>query len=103
MKLREFLLGLVNVIQAIIGVILGLRIILRLFGANPANDFVNWVYETSGEILGPFRGIFPNPNLDGFVIDFTAIFALLVYGLVIMLAVYLIDLLTPPSTTRSKK
>lgn len=93
--LGELAKGFVNLMLAIVGVILGLRFILRLFGADGGNDFVNWIYETSGEILGPFRGIFPSANLDGFVIDFTAIFALVVYSLIGMLAFYLIEMLTP--------
>jgi uncharacterized protein YggT (Ycf19 family) len=95
MSLKYLLTGIVNLLMAIVGILLGLRIILRLFAANPNNNFVNWVYETSGVIIGPFRGVFPNPNLEGFVIDFTAIFALLVYGLFGMLALYIIDLLAP--------
>lgn len=100
MNLKYLLTGLVNLIMALVGIILGLRILLRLFGANQSNDFVNWVYESSGEILGPFRGIFTNPNLDGFIIDFTSIFALLVYGLFAMFALYLIDFLTPQTQKR---
>ena len=100
MSIERFLNGVVNVIMAIVGTILGLRIVLRLFAANPENDFVNWVYQSSSEILGPFRGIFPSPNLDGFVIDFTAVFGLLVYGIVAMLALYVIAALTPDRPRR---
>ena len=103
MSLNNLLTGVVNLIMGIVAIILGLRILLRLFGANAENDFVNWIYQSSAEILGPFRGIFPTPNLEGFVIDFTAIFALLVYGLVAMLALYLINVLTIPARTTSKK
>ena len=92
--------GVVNLMLTIVGVILSLRFILKLFGANAQNDFVNWVYETSAEIIGPFRGIFPAPNLDGFVIEFSTIFAIVVYAILGMLAFYLIDLLTPERETR---
>ncbi len=102
-KLSQILIGLVNVIMAAVAALLGLRFILRLFAANPNNEFVNWIYETSGEILGPFRGIFTSPNLDGFVFDFTALFALMVYGIIGMLAMYLIAALTPSEERVVKK
>lgn len=94
--------GIVNLMLTVVGVILGLRFILKLFGANAANDFVNWIYETSAEILGPFRNIFPSANLEGFVIEFSTIFALLVYSIIGMLAFYVIDILTPPSERARK-
>lgn len=96
--------GVVNLMLSVVGVILGLRFILKLFSANAGNEFVNWIYETSAEILGPFRGIFPTPNLDGFVIEFSTIFAIMVYSILGMFAFYLIDLLTPDEPAkRSRK
>lgn len=103
MTLANILRAIVNLILSIVGVILGLRILLKLFSANADNAFVQWVYEQSGEILGPFRGIFPAPSIDGFTIDFTAIFGLLVYGLTGMLAFYAIDILTPGEAVSSRK
>lgn len=103
MRLGSVLIGLVNVIIGVVWTLLGLRFILRLFSANPDNGFVNWIYETSGEILGPFRGIFPSADLEGFVFDFTALFAMLVYGLIAMLAFYLIAALTPSEKTVKRK
>ena len=85
----------VNVMLGVVAFFLGLRFILRLFGADGSNGFANWIYETSSEILGPFRGIFPSANLDGFVIEFTTIFALLVYAIIGMFAFYIIDILSP--------
>jgi YggT family protein len=96
MNLAYLVKAIVNFMLAIIGSLLGLRFLLKLFGANSSNSFVNWIYESSAEILGPFRNIFPNPNLDGFVIEFSTIFALFVYGLIGMLAFYAIDALTLP-------
>jgi len=100
MILKQILAAVINLVMAIVTVFLGLRIILRLFGANPENNIVNWIYQTSGEIIGPFRGIFPQSELEGFVIDFTAIFALFVYGLIAVLALYIVNLLLPSTTDR---
>lgn len=94
--------GIVNLMLTVVGVLLSLRFVLKLFSADATNDFVNWVYETSAEILGPFRGIFPAPNLDGFVIEFSTIFALMVYSIVGMLAFYVIELITIPTSRKRK-
>jgi uncharacterized protein YggT (Ycf19 family) len=96
MYLKHLITGIVKLIMVTIGVVLGLRILLRLFGANPDNDIVNRIYGTSGDLIEPFTGVFRPAELDGgFVIDFTSIFALLVYGLIATLLLYIINLLLP--------
>lgn len=94
-ELQNIAAGLTNIMVSVVGALLGIRFILRLFGANANNGFVNWVYQASGEVLGPFRGIFPEQNIDGFVIEFSTIFAMMIYAILGMLAFYVIDLLTP--------
>lgn len=41
-----------------IELLLGLRFVLRLLGANPASGFVQWVYEWSAPFVAPFVNIF---------------------------------------------
>lgn len=94
-ELQHIAAGLTNIMISVVGVLLGIRFILKLFGANTGNSFVNWVYEASGEVLGPFRGVFPEQNLNGFVIEFSTIFALMIYAILGMFVFYVIDLLTP--------
>jgi uncharacterized protein YggT (Ycf19 family) len=83
MKLSKgLMITVVSTILALAELVLGFRIILKLFGANPKAPFVNWVYQTSEPLLYPFRDIFPSPKLSGlFVLEFSALFALLVYSL----------------------
>lgn len=77
------ILFLTNLVFGFIEFMLGLRIILKLFSANAATPFVQWVYETSRPLLAPFEGIFPTARLEGgFIIEFSAIFALLIYALI---------------------
>jgi uncharacterized protein YggT (Ycf19 family) len=84
MKLSKGLLAtIVQTVFAIAELILGFRIILKMFGANPNAPFVHWVYATSEPLLYPFKDIFPSPKLSGlFVLEFSALFAILVYSLV---------------------
>lgn len=77
------LLFVTNLVFGVIEFLIGMRVLLKLFGANPTAPFVNWVYETSAPILAPFLGMFPAPKLQGgFVIEFSALFGLLAYAFV---------------------
>ncbi len=85
------LVVLVDAVLGIIETILGLRLILRLFGANASVSFVDWIYRTSTPLLAPFNGIFPTPSLtDRFVLEFTTIFAIVVYAI---LAYFIVELI----------
>ncbi len=100
----RLLAGFINFFVGIAEVFLGLRVVLRLFGANDSNGFVQWVYESSSVLLDPFRGIFPTRELaSGSVIDFSALFAMVVYGLLGMLLIYLVAALTPSEPVTTKK
>src|SRR5438067_329932 len=93
------ILRLVDFIFGLIELILGARIVLELLSANPASPFVAWVYEVSGTLLYPFRGIFPSPTLrGGFVLDISAIVALFVYALIAYLISELIRFISFNST-----
>lgn len=79
----KLILWLNDMILGIVEFLIGLRIILKLFGASTAAPFVVWVYNTTDPLLSPFEGMFPSPELEGqFVIEFSALFALLVYAFI---------------------
>jgi hypothetical protein len=83
MRTGRIVITLIELIFDAIAILLGLRILLRFLGANPSTPFVNWIYETTGSLIFPFAGIFPNPRLSGsFVIDVAAIIALVIYSLI---------------------
>jgi len=106
MKPTLYLSALIRFIIGLAEVILALRIVLRLFAANPTASFVHWIYSTSGTLLEPFRGIFQPGLIDkSYVLDFTALFALVVYGLLGSLLVYFSDFLEKSThvTSTSKK
>lgn len=64
-------------------IMLGLRVFLLAFSANPTTPFVEFVYNTSASFLQPFRGIFPPRSLSetGYL-DVAALFAMIIYGLI---------------------
>jgi hypothetical protein len=81
-----------SILYMVIGfieVLVGLRFVFRLLGANPASSFVNWVYDWSTPLVAPFAGIFgQSATVAGTgvatqsVFDWTALIALVVYGLI---------------------
>ena len=107
MPISRIILFLVNIVFTIIGFLLGLRILLRFFGANPNTPFVSWIYDSSDSLLAPFAGIFPVTRLEGgFILDFPAIFAIIVYafiGYLIIEAVEIISIRAEQRTIVRKK
>jgi len=68
-----------HVAQAIIGtifelmeVILALRFIVKLFGANPQSSFVKGIYSATPFFVGIFQGIFSQSTAQG--VETTAVF-----------------------------
>lgn len=97
MSLRELAVNLLNFFIGAVEVILGLRFLLKLFGANASNGFVSWVYEMSGVLLDPFRGIFPSKVFENqYVLEFSTLFAMMVYALLGLLVVWLINSIAAP-------
>jgi uncharacterized protein YggT (Ycf19 family) len=101
--LNRFVLGLINFFLALVEIFLALRVLLRFFAANPTNHFVSWVYNSSDVLMQPFRGIFP-PTVIGrdHVIDFSALFAMLIYAILAMFLVWIVTLLTPKPVVKKK-
>lgn len=60
-----------NAIWFIVGVIevlLGLRFVLKLLGANPNSGFVDFIYSLSDVFVAPFKGIFSTATANGDVV-----------------------------------
>jgi len=81
--------GILYVITGFIEFVVGMRFILRLFGANPESGFVQWIYDWSTPLVTPFAGIFGHPATIGGqgvvtqgVFDWTTLIALAVYGFI---------------------
>jgi hypothetical protein len=77
------------VIIGFIELLLGLRFILLLLGANPGSAFVSWIYSWSSVFTAPFAGIFgqtattAGPGVvSQSVFDWTTLIALIIYGII---------------------
>lgn len=64
-------------------IVLVFRVFLLAFSANPTSGFVDFIYRTSSDFLQPFRGIFPPKTVgETGYLDVSALFAIIVYGLI---------------------
>jgi hypothetical protein len=77
-KVSQFIWLIFAGIEALIGI----RVILMLIGANPANTFTAFVYQLSELFLWPFRNIVANPAFQNYVLEITSIIAMIVYPLI---------------------
>ena len=100
MQIRYAAVNLLNVFLGAVEAILGLRFVLKLFGANASNGFVDWVYEMSDVLMEPFRGIFSARVFENkYVLEFSTLFAMLMYAIAGLLLVWLIAAVTPEPVT----
>jgi uncharacterized protein YggT (Ycf19 family) len=78
--------GLINSIYWLAGmleILLGLRFFLRLFGANPENEFAQLINNLSAPFVAPFSTLFISPTTNGAanIFDVNIIIAIVVYAL----------------------
>lgn len=77
-KVTQFIWLLFGGLEALIGI----RVILLLIGANPANWFASFVYQLSELFLWPFRNLIANPAFGNHILEITSIIAMIVYPLI---------------------
>lgn len=76
---------LVRIVWFIIGfiiVMLGLRIVLLMLGANQGAPVVDFIYAVSGAFAWPFDGIFGTPTYGKSVFDVSSVVGIVIYALV---------------------
>lgn len=82
---------LIYTMGGIIETLIGLRLLLRLLGANAANPIVEFIYTWSTPFVAPFSGIFGQDAtvvhgvgaVTASVFDWTALIALIIIGAVV--------------------
>lgn len=81
-NLRYWIRNVIYFILGVLEVILLLRFIFRLLGANEGNGFVMFLYNLSYVFVAPFEGIFTDPHVGRVVFEITTLIAMLIYALV---------------------
>jgi YggT family protein len=76
-------------------ILLVMRFLLRLFGANPQNEFARLINEISAPFIAPFSTLFISPTSEGGanIFDVNVVIAIAAYALLSYLAVSLIRLI----------
>jgi uncharacterized protein YggT (Ycf19 family) len=64
--------------------LLGIRFVLSLLGASETAGFVQFIFGLTQPFYGPFAGIVARPALNGGVLDFPLLIAILAYALLHM-------------------
>ncbi|MEK7095960.1 MAG: YggT family protein [Patescibacteria group bacterium] len=90
---KQSVAGMVNLFIGLAELMLALRVVLRFFNGNPDATFVHWVYTNTQVLLEPLRNVFFSAGVidRGWVVDYTALFAMAVYAAAGYLAVGLVS------------
>jgi len=74
--MKRFVFSFLKELLGLVEILLVLRIVLRYFGANPYALAVKLLYQITGFLIYPFKGIFPDAYFSGFgLIDLSALSA----------------------------
>ncbi len=89
---REIFAWIINSIYFLVGaleILLFLRFLLRFTGANPQNEFTQFIYNLSAPFMTPFSTLFISPTANAAVniFDINILIAIVVYSLAGWLAV----------------
>ncbi len=82
-------------ILGFVEVLLAFRIVLKALGANQGSGFTSFIYSITGPFALPFRGIIGESIDGGSLIEWSSIFAAVVYLVIAGGLVYLLDLINP--------
>lgn len=69
-------------IVGIIEALLAFRFILKLLGANTAAGFTSFIYGVTQPFAGPFLNVFKIAKVEGSILEWTTLLAMLVYFLI---------------------
>lgn len=101
---RTFTYQLTGVLWLMLGALealLGLRLILKLLAANPANPFASLIYGLSDIFVWPFIGLTITPSAAGIIVEIHTIIAMVVYAMLGWLFISFLRLLLFRRTERS--
>jgi uncharacterized protein YggT (Ycf19 family) len=88
----------VTLLFTVIEVLLLLRFVLKLLGANSNQPLVAGLYQITEPLVRPFQGIFPQPNVDA-AFDVAALLAIAFFFLIAALIVAIVRAVTGSRAT----
>jgi uncharacterized protein YggT (Ycf19 family) len=88
----------VTLLFTVLEVLLLLRFVLKLTGANAQQALVSGLYQVTEPLVRPFQGIFPEPSGPP-VLDLAALLAVAFFFLIAALVVAIVRAITAPRST----
>jgi len=67
---------------SLLEVLLAFRFLLKLTGANPEAGFTSFMYAITWPFATPFLAVFPRTTIQGSILEWTTLLAMLVYWIV---------------------
>ena len=88
-------------VLGILEVLLAVRFMLKLIGANPESGFAVFMYGLTGVFTAPFTGLVPNWVSGATILEVTTLIAMAIYALLFWGVVRLIPILTDRARART--
>lgn len=95
-NIRSWVSRIVYFVLGVVEVILLLRLIFRLLGANQSSSFVMFLYNLSHVFVAPFNGIFNDQALGRSVFEISTVVAMIIFALIALGIVSLVNLIFAP-------
>ncbi|MDQ6692523.1 MAG: YggT family protein [Candidatus Dormibacteraeota bacterium] len=89
-------------VVGLLGTLIGLRFLMKLFGASYQADFVRALYGVTGVLIAPFRGIFQASGSGNYILEPECLIAVAIYVLIGWAAVSLIRIIRKPVTRATR-
>ncbi|QBD76409.1 YggT family protein [Ktedonosporobacter rubrisoli] len=100
--IRYWTSAIIYFLLTVLEIILILRFVFRLLGANQSNEFIHALYDVSYVFTAPFNGIFGEPAVQAHVFELSTLIAMLIYALIGWGLVSLARVLLGPSLTNRR-
>jgi hypothetical protein len=101
---RQGLALITRIIYTILGgleILLGLRFVLQLIGANPASGFATFIYGITGVFVAPFNNLIGTPTSGASTFEVTTLIAMAVYALLFWVIVRVIGIVADRPNART--
>ena len=88
-------------VLCLLEILLGLRVMLKLIGANPDSGFAVFIYGITKPFLAPFTALVGTPTSGGTILEVTTLIAMAVYALFFWVVVRVILIAATRPTART--
>lgn len=76
-------------VLALLEALLAFRFVLKLMAANPGAGFTTFIYGVTYVFAAPFLAVFPRSQVEGSILEWTTLLAMLVYWLIAFAIIHL--------------